>query len=87
MSERARTVVRNAIRDVFNIEGDPALAALVDSKDFNFADLGGDSIDGTDFCFQVEEALDIEIEMSDLEDYPTLTAFVAMLDQRASARA
>lgn len=87
MTDRAREAVLRAIHIVFNTEGDPALMAMVDSGDFAFADLGGDSVDGTDFCFQVEEALDIEIEISDLEDYPTMGAFVVMLGQRLSQSA
>lgn len=82
MTDKARATVLAAIHDVFNTEGDPALMALVESPDFAFEALGGDSIDGTDFCFQVEEALDIEIEMSDLDDFPTMSAFVAMLQER-----
>jgi acyl carrier protein len=75
-----------AVRSIFNLEGMPELARVVAAPDFRFADLGGDSIDGTDFCFHVEEALDVEIEISDLEDYPTFSSFVAMLDQRLSER-
>ncbi len=87
MSEKARAAVLAAIHDVFNTEGKPALMALVTSGDFALADMGGDSIDGTDFCFQVEEALDVEIEISDLEDFPTFGTFVAMLNQRMNLNA
>jgi acyl carrier protein len=87
LSEKTRSAVLAAIHDVFNTEGNPGMMAMVESSDFAFADLGGDSIDGTDFCFQVEEALDIEIEMSDLEDFPTMQKFVAMLDDRLSKAA
>ena len=87
MTDKVRAVVLAAIHEVFNTEGDPGLMALVESPDFAFEELGGDSIDGTDFCFQVEEAFDIEIEISDLEEFPTMSAFVAMLNERMSRAA
>ncbi len=76
-----------AVHLVFNISGEPKLMALVDSGDFAIADLGGDSMDITDFCFQVESALDVEIAMSDTVDFPTFSQFVAMLKTRLSEAA
>ncbi len=84
---RIRETIMDAIHSVYNTEGQPELLEKVSSGDFAFLDLGGDSMDATDFCFQVEEALDIEIEMSDLIDFPTFESFAAMLDQRLSAAA
>jgi acyl carrier protein len=82
MSDLVHDEVLKAVHGIFNTKADPALMKRVSSGEFAFADLGGDSVDAMDFCFQIEEALGIEIEMSDLEDFPTSTAFCTMLRDR-----
>ena len=84
-SETIQSIVVSTARDVFNARTKPEIDRILSQPDFEFDALDADSIDITEFCFQVEEKLDIEIETSDLFDNPTLGAFVAMLAARVPA--
>jgi acyl carrier protein len=80
-----QSTVREIAGKVFSAQFNPEVAAMIAAADFDFDQLGADSIDSTDFCFKVEEALGVQIEVSDLVDYPTLTSFVAMIERRKQA--
>ena len=80
-----RTAILSTLHEVFNTTGDPRLADLVAQPDFAFVDLAGDSIEVTEFCFLLEEKTDLEIEISDLLDHGTLSAFSAFLAGRRPA--
>lgn len=80
-----QAIVLATAGQVFGAKSNPEIAAILATPDFEFERLNADSIDITEFCFQVEEQLDIEIETADLFDYPTLTSFVTMLESRKRA--
>lgn len=84
-SQDLQAIVVSTARQVFSAKTKPEIAAILAEPDFEFERLGADSIDITEFCFQVEEQLDIEIETADVFDHPTLSAFVSMLESRKKA--
>lgn len=84
-SQDIQSSVRETAGQVFGAKSNPEVAAILVEPDFDFERLGIDSIDITEFCFKVEEKLGVEIEISDLVNYPTLVAFVTMIERRKQA--
>lgn len=72
-------LIRQTLGKTLSRARDADVARLIAQPDFAFDDVDADSIDIVEFCFQLEEALGVEIEVSDLSDHPTLKSFANYL--------
>ena len=83
MSDNIKKTVMEAIDEVFKPKNSVRLSEIVKQPDFKFEDFGASSLQKVEFCMQIEESIDVEIELSDLMDHPTFLDFVSWLEQQA----
>ena len=80
-----RLHIEAAIYAVFNDRPRAELASLLKGDTFHLEALTDSSIQLTELCFQIEEALDIEIETSEMFDNPTLATVLDRLHAKLPA--
>jgi acyl carrier protein len=77
-----RAVIAKAAYDIFDPAEHNRIATVFSQPDFQFDLLTDSSLILTELCFQVEEALGIEIETADLFDNPSLSEFIERIESK-----
>ena len=77
--------LNDSLEDIFDVSGDSAKSEMLKKGDFLFEDFADSSILLTELCLQMEEKLDVEMELTDLNDAGSYQKFIDFLCREAGA--
>ncbi len=86
MSEAIKATSARIVEELFKPQLSAQISDLVSQPDYSFRDLSYSSLKLVEFCMRVEEALDIEVEFSDLLDNATFLGFSQWLAEQKQAQ-